>query len=136
MGAIAGATVAGLNILSMGTTYKSDISYGEFDDYTPVYRRENFLWPKTTGMAVGRNLVTRLTGDGPDFDSYLQAHETGHLGQQTQMGFANFYGKILAEYLKVGFIDSYDTPGTLEFGANMYSLNRVHWIRSNDWYLT
>ncbi|RNC63249.1 hypothetical protein D7D25_17555 [Proteiniphilum sp. X52] len=132
-GAIAGGTLAGLNVVSMGATYKPDISYGEFDDYTPVYRRGHFLWPKSAGMTVGRNLVTRLTGDDPDYDSYLQAHETGHLDQQAKMGFANFYGEILKEYLTEGFYASYDIPNTLEHGANLYSLNRIGYFWSNKY---
>ena len=141
-GAIAGATVAGLNILSMGATYKPNRSYGDFGKSEPVYRRGTWLTQalfKGQGITIGRNLViNRLderntyidTEKGWLFDTSklnqnLEAHETGHYVQQMEMGFANFYGKIVSEYLKYGFKNSYCTPGSLEWNAEEYAIKQV-----------
>lgn len=39
-------------------------------------------------------------------------------------GWADFYGKIVYEYLKYGFNNSYKTEGTLEYWADQYELLR------------
>ena len=98
-GAISGATMAGLNIGIMGATYKPDRSYGDFGRHGPVYRRGTILWPKSAGIALGRNLVTRLKGD-KDYDNFLRAHETGHYAQQQEMGFGGFYAKTFKDYFQ------------------------------------
>lgn len=71
-----------------------------------------------------------MTGD-LKFDEYLRAHETGHFIQQRRLGFANFYGNTLGEYLKIGFNNVYGTPGTLEYGANIYSLKTIGYYYHN-----
>ena len=73
-----------------------------------------------------------MTGD-LKFDEYLRAHETGHFIQQRRLGFANFYGKIFGEYIIEGFNESYDTPGTLEFDANLHSLKINGYFWSNKY---
>ena len=84
----------------------------------------SFLYPKTTGISIGRNLVTRQTGY-EKYDHYLRAHETGHYYQQSKLGFANFYSRTLREYNKYGMGNTYETGGTLEFGAEIYALQTV-----------
>lgn len=128
-GVISGGTLAGLNILTMGASYIPDEEYGDFGRDKPVYRRGNFLWPKSAGIALGRNLVTRFTGE-KRYDRYLAAHETGHFQQQREMGFANFYARTIGEYFKYGQIKTYDTIGTLEFGAQLHALNRIGYFFS------
>lgn len=62
-GAISGGTLSVTNILLMGPTYVPEKEYGDFGKNKPVYRKGHFLWPKSTGISLGRNLVTRMTGD-------------------------------------------------------------------------
>jgi len=131
-GAISGGTLAGLNILAMRPTYVPDREYGDFGNSSPVYRKGTFIFPKSTGITIGRNLVTRFLGE-KDYDVYLTAHETGHYYQQSKMGFANFYGRIAREYLGGNFISGYDTPGFLDFGANIYSLDKIGYFRSDKY---
>ena len=125
-GAIGGGVQAGLNIATMGTTYVPENveQYGDFGRYKPVYRRGTFLYGDGAGIALGRNLVTRLTGDA-EYDRFLIAHETGHFVQQRQMGLEKMYGKTASDYLKYGHEYSYYRFGTLEMGANMYSYRRL-----------
>ncbi|RNC63213.1 hypothetical protein D7D25_17745 [Proteiniphilum sp. X52] len=93
---------------------------------------------KGQGVAVGRNLVVNRYDDDAllldnefipviteKVNQNLEAHETGHYVQQMQLGFANFYGKILTEYLRYGFNDSYCTPGSLEWNAEEYAIRQV-----------
>ncbi|RNC63210.1 hypothetical protein, partial [Proteiniphilum sp. X52] len=42
-GAIAGGTVAGLNIATMGAAYKPNRTYGDFGKNGPVYRGGTFI---------------------------------------------------------------------------------------------
>ncbi|MEL6848197.1 MAG: FG-GAP-like repeat-containing protein, partial [Bacteroidota bacterium] len=118
-GAIAGGTMATLNILTMGAAYVPAKKYGDFGRDRPVYRRGTFLTRALakpgSGMALGRNLIThefrKPHPDHPtlnylEYNEYLRAHETGHFQQQRDMGFANFYAKILHEYITVGFVNS------------------------------
>jgi hypothetical protein len=41
------------------------------------------------------------------------------------MGFANFYGRTLSEYAKYGLGLVYNIPGSLEFGAEYYSYQKL-----------
>jgi len=125
-GALGGAVQTGLNILTMGTAYVPDdpAAYGDFGAQNPVYRRGTFLYRKGDGITLGRNLVTRLTGNS-DYNKFLRAHETGHFLQQRVLGFGKMYGLTARSYAKYGQIYSYFKPGTLEFGANMYSMHRL-----------
>jgi RHS repeat-associated protein len=141
-GAISGATSAGLNIAIMGAAYKPNRTYGNFENGKPVYRRGTFLTKALfsgSGAAFGRNLVVNKLNENyrykdPDtgweidvnkYNQMVEAHETGHFQQQEAMGFANFYGKVIYEYIKYGRLDSYCTPGTLEWDADRYAIDRV-----------
>ncbi len=126
-GAITGGTMASMRIMAFGAAYVPEKEYGDFTS-KPVYRRGHFLWPKSTGISIGRNLITRLTGDSK-YDAHLRAHELGHYYQQTKLGFANFYARTVGEYVKYGMGKTYDTGGTLEFGAQRYSLNTVGYFQ-------
>jgi RHS repeat-associated protein len=129
-GAISGGTMASMNLLAFGAAYKPDSEYGDFGRGGPVYRRGHFLYPKETGISIGRNLVTRQTGY-EKYDHYLRAHETGHYYQQSKLGFANFYSRTLREYNKYGMGNTYETGGTLEFGAEVYALQTVGYFKSS-----
>jgi hypothetical protein len=60
--------------------------------------------------------------DNPEeYNHFLRAHETAHYDQQINMGFANFYARTFYEYLKYGFRNVYDVPGTLEYNADKYA---------------
>ena len=138
-GAIGGATVAGLNILTMGPAYKPAEKFGDFGRYNPVYRKGTFLtrsiFGEGSGVTLGRNLVTHLAKPGgyvasfgidiDDFNRYLQAHETGHYFQEINLGFGRMYMKTLQDYFKYGLRSVYGTAGTLEYAADRYSLNRI-----------
>ncbi|TVR84824.1 MAG: hypothetical protein EA409_00370, partial [Saprospirales bacterium] len=121
-GALGGATQAGLNIISMGTTYLPDQSYGDFGDFEPVYRRGTFITRALmpgTGVAIGRNLVTNEhDGKYP----YLRGHETKHFLQQRRLGFGGFYARIIKEYINPGYVPSMINPGYLEYEADQYGL--------------
>ena len=130
-GMIAAGTITALNIMVMGATYKPARSFGNSNS-EPVFRRGNFLFHKGDGLTIGRNLITKLRGDS-EVDKYIQAHETGHYYQQSKIGFANFYFRVAKEYLTTGFYKSYDICGTLEFGANIYSLKAIEYFLSDLW---
>jgi hypothetical protein len=85
----------------------------------------------SSGITLGRNVSVKLTGD-LDYDRYLLQHETGHLSQINEMGATKFYLRTAKEYIiKPGFSASYHTPGTLEYGANYYSYQRLGYYYSN-----
>jgi RHS repeat-associated protein len=145
-GAIGGSAMAGLNILSMGPTYIPDRKYGNFGGYQPVYRSGTFLtraiFGEGAGITLGRNLVTHLAKPGgtldgigidiDDFNQYLRAHETGHYAQEISMGFGKMYQTVLSQYFEYGQLQTYQTPGTLEYEANIYSLNLLGYYYTND----
>jgi hypothetical protein len=136
-----GATLAGLNVLSMGAAYVPEERYENFT-YRPVYRRGAFYYRKAmegSGAAIGRNLITnRLDaklsywdsqinqlGSVADYNRFLSAHETGHYVQQVHGGLG-FYARIAREYIfNPGMEASYSTHRTLEFGAQMYAKTRL-----------
>lgn len=50
-------------------------------------------------------------------------HESCHYQQIGRYGgWLDFYPTIINEYLKYGFIHSYETDGTLENGARLYEI--------------
>jgi hypothetical protein len=127
-GAIGGAALAGVNIAALGPAYIPERTYGDFGRYKPVYRRGTFI---TNTFFKGGGVTNQLkkpigyVEDVNDFNNYLRAHETGHYAQEIQMGFGRFYYQTLKEYLRFGAAFTYGTPGTLEYGANQYSLGQV-----------
>ena len=129
-GAIGGAAQAGLNIVAMGAAYLPDDPdiYGDFGSYVPIYRRGTFItntFAKGGGISLGRNLVTNLRGMTAEYGDFLRAHETAHFLQQRILGFGEMYRRTIQNYLDNGMLYSYYKPGTLEWGANMYSLHRI-----------
>ena len=129
-GAISGGVQAGLNILTMGPAYiPNDVKkYGDFGNYNPVYRKGTFItnyFFEGGGITLGRNLVTNLVPGDKDYNDFLRAHETGHYVQEIMLGYGKMYARTLKGYIKHGQIYSYFKPGTLEFGANMYSMHRI-----------
>ena len=143
--AIGGLALSTANILTMGPSYKPEEDFGDFGRYAPVYRKGTFItraiFKEGTGVALGRNLVTHLAKPGgyidnagyniDDFNRYLQAHETGHYAQQIRMGFGGMYQKTLNDYSTYGLRNVYGTPGTLEYLADRYSLNRIGYYYNN-----
>jgi RHS repeat-associated protein len=119
-GAVGGATLGALNIAAMGPALYS----GSFGSNTPIYRSGGLAtlhFGKGEGIAIGRNLVVKQTGDFPN-DVGLRFHEYIHFMQQRKLGSANFYARILGEYYQSGkgtgkWYDTYDTPGHLEYQA-------------------
>ncbi len=133
-GAISGGTMSALRISTMGAAYKPTRSYGTFGRFDPVYRRGTFitraLAGSGSGITIGRNLVTHQLSENTDdgesikYNHFLRAHEEGHYQQQIDMGFGAFYARTLYQYFfNPGFNTVYDTPGTLEYGADQYAKN-------------
>jgi len=129
-GAAFGAGMAGLRIATMGPAVVPDPEiYCKLEDFGQVYRRGSIFTPRGTGITLGRNVVTKLTGD-TDYDRWLLHHETGHLSQINEMGAYKFYSRTVSEYAKhynrmFGIASVYQTQGTLEYGANLYSYNKL-----------
>lgn len=69
-------------------------------------------------------MVAKLTGN-LKYDKYLLQHETGHISQINDMGAARFYTRTAREYMKYGLRNVYSTSGTLEYGAEYYSYQRL-----------
>jgi hypothetical protein len=133
-GAVGGAALAGVNISLMGPSYIPEQSYGNFGKYPPIYRKGTFITNALFGgggVAIGRNLVTNelkkphgIIENINEFNHSLRAHETGHYDQMIEMGFGNFYARTIKEYSR-GHLDTYFTPGTLEYGADRYALRQL-----------
>ena len=140
-GAIGGATMAGLNIAIMGASYIPDNVYENFENDQPVYRRGTFL-TKTiggegSGLTIGRNLIIHKLDENVQYyennkeinvtlrNKLTEAHETRHFIQQRRMGYSNFYGKIIGEYIKYGFYNSYNNHNSLEWDAERYSFDKI-----------
>lgn len=136
-GAIGGAALAGVTISALGPAYVPDKKYGDFGDYAPVYRSgtfiSRFLFGESSGVAIGRNLVTHQYKEDPIFygqkysgshaNDFLRAHETAHYQQQIELGFALFCYRTLSQYFNLKFNAQkiYGTPGTLEYNADQYA---------------
>ncbi|NDW17681.1 hypothetical protein D0T53_01965 [Dysgonomonas sp. 216] len=127
-GAINGASNSMLNIATMGSTYIPDPEiYCELGDYGQVYRGGSVFMRKGEGITIGRNAVTKLTGD-TDYDRYLIHHETEHIIQIQKKGFAPFYKRVLSEYKKYGLSNVYNIGGTLDYAADYAVYNRLGYI--------
>ncbi len=144
-GAIGGIATASLNIAAFGPAYVPERNYGNFGHFGPVYRSGTFLtraiFGEGSGITLGRNLITHLAKPGGfidqngidinEFNQYLQAHETSHYVDQLNMGFGKMYSRVLGEYMHYGQLATYTTPGTLEYGANMWSLGQLGYYYDN-----
>lgn len=58
-------------------------------------------------------------------EEFVRYHENMHVQQQNILGWANFYGRIIIEYLRYGFYNSYRQQGTLEYNADEYGYNNT-----------
>ncbi|MBP6663836.1 MAG: hypothetical protein KA783_09045 [Chitinophagales bacterium] len=126
-GAVSGAIFSGLTIAALGYGYQPHISTANFGNYKPIFRHP--LWGSHdagNGITIGRNCMINYT-DKDDYLAYIEAHEMGHFAEQRDMGFVQFYGKTMTEYSEVWFhiAGLYETPGTLEFSAELYALGVV-----------
>ena len=72
------------------------------------------------GMTVGRNLYTNSEIKSNETYDGVRFHETRHLMQQNELGFAKFYGEILKEYIMEGY-----GSGKLETNAHDYMLKKI-----------
>lgn len=119
-GLVASGVTTLTRLAFLGKRVRPDRTYGAFDGLEPCYRGGTRFWGKGSGIALGRTLVARTTGR-THYDHFLLAHETAHYQQQIDLGIARFYGRILLEYLQIGFRNTYHTSGTLEYAANAYA---------------
>ena len=130
-GAALSVGMAGLRILSMGPTFIPDPEkYGTSKGYNIVYRSGSIFMQKSTGITLGNNISVKLTGN-LDYDRYLLQHETGHISQINGYGTAKFYLRTAREYLKYGLGNVYSEPGTLEYGADLYSFRHLGYYYNN-----
>ena len=151
-GGIAAAVHTSLVMASWGIAFVPKENYGYTGKYPPVYRSGGIISAvilgrfEGTGIAVGRNLVvyryrskTWANFNGyktiADGNQFLLAHETAHYHQQVNMGFAPFYAKAIAAQIiySLGGANPYETPGTLEYGAEEYAKNYV-FMKNNSFH--
>ena len=72
------------------------------------------------GVTIGRNLYTNSEITSNETYDGVRFHETRHLLQQNELGFAKFYGEILKEYI----MEVYGS-GKLETDAHNYMLEEI-----------
>lgn len=128
-GAISGGSRSILMNAIFGAPYYTSKSYGK----EGLYRRgglSSFVIKKMHreggGLTMGRNMFTNTTNNEFVADANdLRYHENAHLQQQLHFGFSKFYYQIIKEYIRYGFNQSYDTPGTLEYNADEYEKTHV-----------
>ncbi len=130
--ALGGATQAVLNIAAFGPTYDS----GFLGDDGPVFRRgpllARMLLSDGNGMALGRNLIV-IENSG--IDPEVRFHEYTHYLQQGELGFGEFYGRIMREYIQShrefgDWARTYSTPGHLEYQSTVIeNFYRDYFIR-------
>ncbi len=123
-GAISGLsrTVA-LNAL-LGSPYKTHPAY---DKSSGIIRRggvfslfaNNIEDGQYMGVTLGRNSYS------VDGNLYTSAHESYHRSDIEMMGWAAFYERILSEYIRYGFEESYDHIGTLEYNAKIFGMKTL-----------
>lgn len=116
-GAIGGAgkTIAA-NII-FGTSYLPEGDYEEGG----IYRSGGIasLLHMGEGLTMGQNMWIYNN----DEKLKTMYHESYHYQQIGRYGgWLDFYPTIINEYLKYGFIPSYETDGTLENGARLYGI--------------
>lgn len=116
-GAIGGFSNTLFNIGVMGPAMSFNDSYIPHGKDRPIHRTGGLAdWLGGTGVSLGRNAY------GSNFEEdYVRIEESHHYLQQKQLGFANFYRRILLEALKFGTQGVYDTKGTLEYQAQKVS---------------
>lgn len=121
-GAISGASRSIFINIAFGAPYKVDKSYGA----EGLYRSgglASLLYPNA-GLTLGVNMYA-YTSENEDISENIRYHENYHIQQQKKMGWASFYAKVIYEYIKYGFVASYVTNGTLEYGATQYAAQKA-----------
>ena len=121
-GAISGGVKTLMNNLIFGAPFVRKESYG-----VDSYHRSGGLASLLSlgaGLTMGNNcwIYNRNSMNVPN-------HEDYHVIQQgiIEEGWANFYARIVYEYIKYGFNGSYKTEGTLEYWADQYeSLRKIN----------
>ena len=124
-GAISGFTKSTIQNAVFGAPYKPERVYSSEANIDIVYRKGGLAqYFPGAGIALGRYVYTddelaRRKGA----ESLMQAnryHETEHIQQINRMGWANFYGRTIYEYLRFGFKGAYHNDTTLEWQADEY----------------
>lgn len=112
-------------------TLMMDVFLGVPDNYRflgeqrGLYRSgglSKLMFPKS-GVTFGTNMCVNNNSD-----IFVRYHESYHVFQQFDMGWAYFYGKTILEYLKYGLGNVYNIEGTLENEADKYAyeMSRNH----------
>ena len=118
-GAISGfsRTVA-LNAL-LGSPYKTHPAY---DKSSGIIRKGGVFGLYANSIKNGENMGVTLGRNSYSVDGnlYTSAHESYHRSDIEMMGWAAFYERILSEYIRYGFEESYEVEGSLEFFARKY----------------
>ncbi|WP_346068404.1 FG-GAP-like repeat-containing protein [Sphingobacterium siyangense] len=124
-GAIGGFSNTLFNIGVMGPAMSFDDSYIPHGNDRPIHRGGGLAdWLNGTGVSLGRNAYGNNLND-PRYRVQVGMEESFHYLQQKQMGFANFYGRIISEALKFGTQGVYDTRGTLEYQASHVAMDYI-----------
>jgi hypothetical protein len=118
-GAISGGVKTLMNNLIFGAPFVRKESYG-----VDSYHRSGGLASLLSfgaGLTIGNNCWVYNRNS-----MNVSNHEDYHVVQQSiiEEGWANFYARIIYEYIKYGFNGSYNTEGTLEYWANQYEYLR------------
>ena len=76
------------------------------------------------GMTIGKNMWVDSVEPSKSNINHLFYHELAHVNQQTNMGWAAFYGKYIMEWLtsSIRKENMYTTPGYLDYAAEHYYL--------------
>ena len=83
------------------------------------------------GITLGRNIHVRSDLNANKLEE-AKYHENYHIQQQNQIGWANFYGRTLYEYMRHGvngMTSVYGVEGTLDYEATQYAFFKIHGFR-------
>lgn len=121
-GAMGGAGRSILMNLAFGAPYKAKAIFKDEngEKEIPALQRDGGILNIWGDITIGRNANS--------VNGLHRKHESIHVLQQEQIGWATFYGRTISEYIsafiKTGRWDSvYDIPGTLENYAKHHSEN-------------
>ena len=124
-GAISGFARSAIQNAAFGAPYKPERVYSSDANIDIVYRKGGLAqYFPGAGIALGRYVYTddelaRRKG-GERLMQANRYHETEHMQQINRMGWANFYGRTIYEYLRYGFKGAYHNKTTLEWQADEY----------------
>ena len=119
-GAISGGSRSILMNAIFGAPYKPEEIKYEADGLFRGGGLASLISGSGDGMTVGRNLYTNSEIKSNETYDGVRFHETRHLLQQNELGFAKFYGEILKEYIMEGY-----GSGKLETDAHDYMLKEI-----------